>query len=700
MADLDIENACSTSANKPIGTTALDAASCNLSSLDRAVNSSESTWTSRTGIVRDTIQGALNKLGVLYDDPIRDWAPLLVVSDLRAHRYPASTGDIYIPVAPLPFTTGASFNTDNWVLLSGITSQDLIDDLSQAYEFPTVAAYRAFSFEFPVGKRIYLADRDSYFSVIAGKGTANTFNIIASVPVDQSITLINDETTTIDSYGAVGGTDESPIFQLYSDWATSQTGITTMKLGRNKTYMCTNVVITSNTHLDLNGSTVLQVPDASTSVFRNISTTDVQTESNIYITNGIIDGNSQNYTQDRQNFLVSIVSVHHFVFYDVTFQNLRSINVGGGTSIALRISGTSSFYSIDRCRFYRCGTASANGNGIFAQGSYATISNCIADMVYDAPFNFERMTNGVMTNNVATNSGVAFAVTLQSENITLSNNVSVNSSTSCFLVDKFVSAGGTLMKNINLTGNFSKNSGTGGVGNNYRIVDAEQVTLSGNSGDTANDASFELQGCTNVSIDGGIATNSTTKYGVLAQNSSDIRIADLDIFNHSSYGIFLNTCFECLVTSNKIHDTNEHQIRVSAGEHNTIEGNEIYDQRTAGQRAVFTDNSTDHCSVIGNNIYDTRATPIQRGVSFHPTSTNCFYKGNTLYNLVTGNWLNDSGINTKGYVKIGATAQRPTGLGDGGDDIGLLYLDTTLAPGGRPIWWNGTGWSDSAGNAV
>lgn len=703
MASIDIPNACSTSRNEQVGTTSLEALSCNLGHIDRVVNSSELTAPNRLGVVSDTLRGALNKLGVLFDNPIRNITPGLEISDLRAHRYPADTGDIYIPTAPLPFTTGASgseFDSDDWVLLQGLTSQDLINDVSQEYIFPTVAAYKAFSTAFPVGKKIYLTDRKARFTIISGTSTANETSIIASTGLSQSASLIHDETTTIDSYGAQGTVDESSIFQDYSDWATAQTGITEMRLGRNKVYTCTNVIITSNTALNLNGSTVMQVPDSSTAIFRNVSTSDVHTEDNIFFFNGILNGNASNYTQDMQNFLITIISVHNFGVFDIVFEDQRSINVGGGTSIALRISGTSSFYNIDRCKFFRLGTTSANGNGIFAQGSYATISNCISNQVWDAPFNFERMTHGVMTNNVATNSGVAFAVTLESENITLSNNTSVTSTTSGFLVDKFTAAGGTLMKNIVLTGNVSKNSGTNGVGNNYRVVDSDQVTLTGNIGDTSDDSNFEVFNSSNITIDGGQATNSTTKYGVLLQDCTDVNLTGIDIYNQFSYGVFSRDCSGVVIDGNKIHDTGEHQIRVSGGFFNTIKGNEIYDIKVAAQRAVFTDAAPDNLTVVNNNIYDTRVTPLQRGALFDSTVTNGFYRGNTLHNLVVGNCLTDNATNVLGYAKIGPTSGRPTGLCDGGDDIGQLYFDTTLAAAGKPIWWIGSGWVDGLGASV
>ena len=101
MGNLNIDNACSTSANEPVGTTSLAAAACNLGHLDRIANSSALTDQNRIGQNIDTIRGLLNKLGVLYDNPIRDWSASLVVNDLRAHRFPATTGDIYIPIAEL-----------------------------------------------------------------------------------------------------------------------------------------------------------------------------------------------------------------------------------------------------------------------------------------------------------------------------------------------------------------------------------------------------------------------------------------------------------------------------------------------------------------------------------------------------------------------------------------------------------------------
>lgn len=48
-------------------------------------------------------------------------------------------------------------------------------------------------------------------------------------------------------------------------------------------------------------------------------------------------------------------------------------------------------------------------------------------------------------------------------------------------------------------------------------------------------------------------------------------------------------------------------------------------------------------------------------------------------------------------VKRDTTANRPTVTAN---DVGLMYLDTTLDADGKPIWYNGTAWVDATGLAV
>lgn len=83
-------------------------------------------------------------------------------------------------------------------------NSNLINDLSQAYEFPTVAAYKAFTTAFPVGKVIHLLDRVADFTVISGTGTGNDKGIIASDQVSQSASIVLPNSDP-KAFGATGG---------------------------------------------------------------------------------------------------------------------------------------------------------------------------------------------------------------------------------------------------------------------------------------------------------------------------------------------------------------------------------------------------------------------------------------------------------------------------------------------------------------
>ena len=97
------------------------------------------------------------------------------------------------------------------VLPDAINTQ-LINDLTQTINFDDVAAYKAFTKLLPVKKRVYLADRDAYFTVISGTGAATERGIIASSTQSQSASIVRPNTNP-KAWGAVedGVTDDTDV---------------------------------------------------------------------------------------------------------------------------------------------------------------------------------------------------------------------------------------------------------------------------------------------------------------------------------------------------------------------------------------------------------------------------------------------------------------------------------------------------------
>jgi len=85
-----------------------------------------------------------------------------------------------------------------------VYTTSLINNLSQTYEFATVALFKVSTIEFPDGKKIHLQDRNANFTKITGTGTADTFSIIASTSINQSVSIVPTSSMSIDVFGAIG----------------------------------------------------------------------------------------------------------------------------------------------------------------------------------------------------------------------------------------------------------------------------------------------------------------------------------------------------------------------------------------------------------------------------------------------------------------------------------------------------------------
>jgi len=113
---------------------------------------------------------------------------LVPVSSAELIEFQAILADCVTAQNAAAASAAAALVSENAAAASAATI-DLINDLSQAYIFETVALFKASLIEFPDGKTVYLNDRNANFIKITGTGTANKFDIIASTSVNQSITI-------------------------------------------------------------------------------------------------------------------------------------------------------------------------------------------------------------------------------------------------------------------------------------------------------------------------------------------------------------------------------------------------------------------------------------------------------------------------------------------------------------------------------
>lgn len=254
----------------------------NAQTMDEFVNSSNLTTTARptpvdpTGKVIRTVTGidaavelALQRIGVQYSDPITDWTPTTEITAFEAHRYPATTGDLYIPTAPLPFTTGATFDSGNWVLLQGLTLPAIISDTTIPYIFDTVADMVASAIAFPAGKRIgryqeSAGDMDCIFGTVKTAAQVSSDDDIIDETLNVSLAggvyfVADKRDLYVESFRNSGDNDSECIIralEYINDLPYSGTKLI-FESGRVYTYSNTHYLYNiNNLHIDLNGATL------------------------------------------------------------------------------------------------------------------------------------------------------------------------------------------------------------------------------------------------------------------------------------------------------------------------------------------------------------------------------------------------------------------------------------------------------------
>lgn len=258
MGNLNIENACTTSRDEPVGTASLAAAACNLGHLDRVANSDELTDDNRIGKTVDTIAGFQSKVDIALRDAEQSFGFIVAgtfadgftITNYNQLGQDASGNTWRYRGVTLPFTVVAGttpsspdyeqieFSSASGITYSTGTVEDALDDitdgttainnLSLPYVFDTVADYKAFTTVFPDGKIIILSDRKAKFKKINGLVLSNDMDIIGGTGAFQNIEYIIDE-SDIDLVGlgfladrdtTTGiGTDNSQVIQRGIDIA-------------------------------------------------------------------------------------------------------------------------------------------------------------------------------------------------------------------------------------------------------------------------------------------------------------------------------------------------------------------------------------------------------------------------------------------------------------------------------------------------
>jgi hypothetical protein len=113
---------------------------------------------------------------------------LVPVSSAELIEFQAILADCVTAQNAAAASAAAALVSENAAAASAATI-DLINDLSQAYIFETVANYQASTIVFPDGKTIHLNDRDANFTVVAGVAGADDTRIIANTANSQSISI-------------------------------------------------------------------------------------------------------------------------------------------------------------------------------------------------------------------------------------------------------------------------------------------------------------------------------------------------------------------------------------------------------------------------------------------------------------------------------------------------------------------------------
>lgn len=426
-------------------------------------------------------------------------------------------------------------------LATGNLDTTLINDLSQAYEFPTVAAYKAFATAFPVGKVIHLLDRGAGFTVIAGTGTADEFGIIASSQVNQSIDItIKNNTVSCSQFGAVDGLVVLTTGAVQAAFDSAAENILI-----DGQYLTAGLTLSSNKTYKNSGNGKLKLDDG---VFgaggHHVFGTGV---TNVTFTGVEIDVNESNQTgsifgvfiRDGSDFEISNnviynadfgIGVDNAIRADILNNTIKDGTTVGiiatigsisDTSLGLNIRGNTVF------NIKTNETSGADGKGIFVTGQTG-----LTDLDY------KNITEVVIANNICRSCAVNGILLIAVNDYTITGNDCSDNNQNTTLA-----AGITISENCfggAITGNVCSNNGVGGI--QLDVVNQSgtrfglgRLAVTGNTCNSNADAGIRIQSAPYASIVGNACSDNTS--GVLIATGAYYTITGNSFYSNSDNGV-------------------------------------------------------------------------------------------------------------------------------------------------------------------
>ena len=519
---------------------------------------------------------------------------------------------------------------------------DTIQNLTLPYEFTTVAAYKAFTVSFPVGKIINLLDRGASFTI--GSDTGNARNIIASDEVAQSATLIQPNYNPI-AWGAIddgasNGTENLIILQAIVD-----TNNFFVLGGRNEDYAISGGYLSLGFFQGYqgNGGIITQL-DSDTPIIKHSS-------SRFFCKNLRIKYATQQTLAHTKSYGILFDAAFEGAYSNVVVEKAYR---GFGVNDETLFDGSSFAYmlNIGSCRsldaadwgFYFANNGSIGMTTNTFIGCYALQS----------------------ANNNANTSSKGFAIGAHTGGATLIDCAADKLQSSAILIatSTNVSVRGFDIESCNVTDeqiidiNSSTNTDINGVMIDVNTFNGSTCSLVRVSGTSRN---VKVSGRERGSID-----NATNTYGVQTISSSED--CQVNAYNFISDSGFDRSDGLTPNSHRQIHSYNFNIYAEKIG--------------VTAYREYRTSVPTTGTWGNGDRIKNTS-----------PTNVNPIDEWACIIGGTPGSWRVTSSITVKG-----TTGSRPSGLT--ASEFGVQYLDTTLSANGKLITWNGSLWVDSTGASV